>query len=203
MNFGSAELEIITRMTRIMIRESMMKHRMTTNNQTTSVLIALGANLGSCSKQIESAWNLLGANPHISPILISSFIATKPVGGPKDQPDYLNAAALLKTDLSPFDLLDLLQKIEFQGGRRRHTFWGPRSIDLDILLYGDAVINTSRLVVPHPRMAWRPFVLVPSVEVAPDMLHPVFRMTIKDVLNLSVMNFRLSGMLGFLSESFS
>ena len=165
-----------------------------TDNQTTSVLIALGANLGDCAQQINWAWSTLTGNSHIIPRSISRLIATEPVGGPSDQPDYLNAVALFETDIPPLDLLDLLQTIEFQGGRKRHTFWGARTIDLDMLLYGSVIMNTPRLILPHPRMTWRSFVLEPAAEIVPDMIHPVYKMTVRDLLNLERMNFRLAEM---------
>lgn len=162
--------------------------------QATQVLIALGANLGQRARQLEDAWQILCGSEHIRPIEISRFLPTKPVGGPPGQPDFLNAAALLETDLSPIELLDFLQQIESQGGRRRHAFWGARTIDLDILLYGSAILNTSRLTIPHPRIAWRLFVLKPASEIAPDMVHPIFNLTITELLELAMMNFRLAGM---------
>ena len=162
-------------------------------NQKTSVLIALGSNLCHPTQQIERAWRAISTNSQIRPIAISRFIPTKPIGGPTNQPDFLNAAALLSTDISPFELLDLFHTIELQGGRERHEFWGARTIDLDILLYGNRVMNTPLLTIPHPRMAWRLFVLEPADEIASNMFHPVYQTTIRDLLNLARMNFRLAG----------
>ncbi len=164
------------------------------NKQRIQVLVALGANLGDPAEQIFAAWGRLSDFSHVSPISISPLFSTKPAGGPNGQPDFLNAAALIETDLPPFELLELLQKIEKEGGRVRHAFWGARTIDLDILLYGQRVIQSPRLVIPHPLMAWRPFVLEPAACVAPKMLHPLYKRTITELLNLMRMNFRLAGL---------
>ena len=164
------------------------------DNQSTSVLIALGSNLCHPALQIERAWQSICESSQIEAMKISRFITTKPIGGPAKQPDYLNAAALLCTDLPPLELLGLFHQIEFQGGRERQEFWGARTIDLDILLYGSSVISTSQLTIPHPRMAWRTFVLEPANEIAPNMFHPVYQTTVRDLLNLAKMNFRLAEM---------
>lgn len=165
-----------------------------TDRQLTSVLIALGSNLCQPALQIERAWRAICESSQIEAIAISRFITTKPVGGPPEQPDFLNATALLSTDFSPLELLDLFHRIEFLGGRERREFWGARTIDLDILLYGSSIISTSQLTIPHPRMAWRPFVLEPANEIAPNMFHPVYKTTVRDLLNLARLNFRLAEM---------
>ena len=194
MNCRSVKLEKFFPTARIVGRNNSGGRQQMNEKQTTQVLIALGANLGQRARQLENAWRTLCADIHIRPVRISRLLVTKPVGGPPDQPDFLNAAAIFETDLSPIELFDLLRQIESQGGRRRHEFWGARTIDLDILLYGSIILNTSRLTIPHPRIAWRLFVLKPASEIAPDMLHPVFNLTITELLELAKMNFRLAGM---------
>ena len=104
------------------------------------------------------------------------------MGGPGGQPAYLNAAAVLQTSLSPQALLAELQKAEADLGRQRSEHWGPRTIDLDLLLYDNLTLADPDLVIPHPRMAWRRFVLEPAAEVAPEMLHPGTGWTIARLL---------------------
>jgi 2-amino-4-hydroxy-6-hydroxymethyldihydropteridine diphosphokinase len=135
-------------------------------------LIGLGANLGDRQATLERAIELLAAAVPIQLRACSRWLETAPVGGPADQPAYLNGAAVLETSLEPLALLDLLQHVEQQLGRRREIHWGPRTVDLDVLLYDEQVVQTPRLTVPHPRMAFRRFVLQPAAEIAPDMVHP-------------------------------
>lgn len=103
----------------------------------------------------------------------SHLYKSRPLG-PQDQPDYLNAVALLTTELEPLELLQALRLLEHDHGRRRHheSRWGPRSLDLDILVYGDIRLDTAELTLPHPQMHKRSFVLYPLAELAPDMVIP-------------------------------
>lgn len=137
--------------------------------------IAMGANLGAREQTLREALKLLAANQYVQVLKVSSFLETKAVGGPPNQPNYLNAAASLETTLSPRQLLDLLLEIERKLGRVRSTPERnqPRTIDLDVLLFDDRVINEPELVVPHPRMHERKFVLKPLSEIAPDLKHPI------------------------------
>lgn len=115
----------------------------------TRVYIALGSNLANPLHQVQSALNALAELPQTKLIATSSLYRTPPLG-PQDQPDYLNAVVALDTDLSAENLLDHTQKIELEHGRvRKDERWGPRTLDLDILLFGDEIINTERLTVPH------------------------------------------------------
>ncbi len=134
--------------------------------------IGLGANLNAPLQQLATAVTALAEIPHTTVHRVSGFYGSKPMG-PQDQPDYVNAVAALHTELSAEQLLDQLQQIELNHGRQRKAErWGPRTLDLDILLFGDSVIETPRLTVPHYGMAVREFVLYPLAEIAPDLQIP-------------------------------
>lgn len=138
----------------------------------TLVYIAVGSNLASPLEQVNAAVNAIGEIPDSQIVAISSFYRTPPLG-PQDQPDYLNAAVALETTLEPDTLLDHTQRIELQQGRvRKAERWGPRTLDLDIMLFGDRVINSERLTVPHYDMKNRGFMLWPLFEIAPDLHFP-------------------------------
>ena len=138
----------------------------------TLVYIAVGSNLDSPLEQVNAAVNAIGEIPDSQIVAISSFYRTPPLG-PQDQPDYLNAAVALETALEPDALLDHTQRIELQQGRvRKAERWGPRTLDLDIMLFGDRVINSERLTVPHYDMKNRGFMLWPLFEIAPDLHFP-------------------------------
>lgn len=138
----------------------------------TLVYIALGSNLASPLEQVQAAIRALGDIPHSRVVNVSSFYRTPPLG-PQDQPDYLNAAVALETTLAPDALLDHTQRIELQQGRvRKAERWGPRTLDLDIMLFGDEVINSPRLTVPHYDMKNRGFMLWPLFEIAPELIFP-------------------------------
>jgi 2-amino-4-hydroxy-6-hydroxymethyldihydropteridine diphosphokinase len=135
------------------------------------VAIGLGSNLGDSPRILASALGQLAASPGITLTAQSSFYQTAPVGPP--QPDYLNACALIATTLSPQALLHTLLAIEQSLGRVRRERWGPRSLDLDLLFYGDLVLTEANLQIPHPRLRDRAFVLVPLAEIAPHWRDPV------------------------------
>lgn len=138
----------------------------------TRVYLALGSNLADPLHQVRNALDALAAIPDTRRAAVSSFYRTPPYG-PPDQPDYLNAAVALDTQLSPEALLDHTQRIELEQGRvRKAERWGPRTLDLDILLFGDRVLNTPRLTVPHYDMHNRAFMLVPLLEIAPQARLP-------------------------------
>ncbi len=138
----------------------------------TLVYIAIGSNLASPLEQVNAAVQALGDIPQTRVVALSSFYRTPPLG-PQDQPDYLNAAIALETALSAEALLDNTQRIELQQGRvRKEERWGPRTLDLDIMLFGDAQIHTERLTVPHYDMKRRGFMLWPLFEIAPDLTFP-------------------------------
>ena len=138
----------------------------------TLAYIAIGSNLASPLEQVNAAVQALGEIPQSRIVAVSSFYRTPPLG-PQDQPDYLNAAVVLETALDAETLLDNTQRIELQQGRvRKAERWGPRTLDLDIMLFGLKVINTERLTVPHYDMKNRAFMLWPLSEVAPDLTFP-------------------------------
>jgi len=138
----------------------------------TLAYIALGSNLASPLEQVNAAVQALGAIPQSRIVATSSFYRTPPLG-PQDQPDYLNATVVLETALDAEALLDNTQRIELQQGRvRKAERWGPRTLDLDIMLFDNEVINTDRLTVPHYDMKNRGFMLWPLFEVAPDLIFP-------------------------------
>ena len=133
--------------------------------------IALGANIGELLRQIEAGFIALAALPHTRMLLRSSLYRSAPVGY-ADQPDFINAVAIIETSLAPHALLDALLNIERVNGRVREFPNAPRTLDLDIVLYGDSVVHDPGLTIPHARMLERAFVMVPLAEVAPDMQVP-------------------------------
>lgn len=134
--------------------------------------IAIGSNLGDPVNQAKQAIEALKKLPQSQFIVASSLYSSTPMG-PQDQPDYINAVVAITTQLSPLELLDCTQAIEQQQGRKRKTErWGPRTLDLDIVLYGQEVIDCERLTVPHYGMNVREFVLYPLYEIAPHLQLP-------------------------------
>ncbi len=141
-------------------------------------LVALGANLGDRADTLERALAALQEYPALRLVTRSTWFETTPVGGPANQPGFLNGAALWETSLPPHEFLATLQAVETSLGRRRAVRWDARTLDLDLLLYDEQVIESPNLTLPHPRLAFRRFVLAPAVEVAPAMRHPLFDWTI-------------------------
>ena len=137
-----------------------------------SVYIALGSNLGDRELNLLRAIAEIGKLPDTKVRAVSSFYDTQPVG-PVEQDNFFNCVIKIASSLSPFDLLKELQRIETAVfGRKRTVHWGPRSMDLDILFYDGLTITEENLTLPHPHLHERRFVLVPLVEIAPDLLHP-------------------------------
>lgn len=136
-----------------------------------AVFLSLGSNLGDRESLIRGALGLLASDADIRVERVSSLYETAPVGL-SEQPDFINAVALVETDLPPTELLRRLQRIESALGRDRNQHWGPRIIDLDILLYGDQSVDTAFLTIPHIRMMDRAFVMAPLAEIAPDLRLP-------------------------------
>ncbi|BBA71378.1 2-amino-4-hydroxy-6-hydroxymethyldihydropteridine diphosphokinase [Geobacter sulfurreducens] len=148
-----------------------------------NVFIALGSNMGDRELNLLRAVAEIGKLPETRITALSGFYETEPVGPVPEQPDFLNAVLRIETSLTPHRLLEELQRIETGlFGRRREVPQGPRSMDLDILLYGSLTVAVEGLVIPHPRLHQRRFVLVPLAEIAPDMIHPVQEKPVRELL---------------------
>ncbi len=145
-------------------------------------LIGLGSNQGNRREILEAAVARLAEHPRIELLARGTWHETSSIGGPAGQPRFLNGALKLETALAPHELFECLRQIEIQLGRRREEHWGPRTIDLDLLLYDEQVLDTPALTLPHPRMAWRRFVLEPAAEVAGEMVHPTIHWSIARLL---------------------
>jgi len=144
--------------------------------QQVTAYIGLGSNLGDREETLRGALQALRECEGVEVGAVSRFLETEPVGGPP-QGRFLNAAAEIRTTLTPEELLRTLHEIEDRFGRERTVRWGPRTLDLDVLLYGDAVIDTADLQVPHPLLHERAFVLEPLCEIAPALVHPTLGRT--------------------------
>jgi 2-amino-4-hydroxy-6-hydroxymethyldihydropteridine diphosphokinase len=132
--------------------------------------IGLGSNLGDSLAILTGSIDRLKTHPQIELLAVSSWYLTVPIGPP--QPDYVNGCATIETSLTPLELLSVLQSIEAEFGRVRQEVWGARTLDLDLLLYGDRIIDLPTLQIPHPHMRDRAFVLVPLAQIAPDIIEP-------------------------------
>ena len=147
------------------------------------VIIGLGANLTEPVTMMRESLRRLGQNPGLKLTALSSVYLTEPQGGPRDQNWYHNAVALFECALAPLDLLKLLLAVELELGRERLEYCGPRVIDLDVLAWGSLVIeDPPDLVLPHPRMHQRLFVMAPLAELAPEWRHPLLGLTASEIL---------------------
>ena len=146
-------------------------------------LVGLGSNVGDRVAHLSAALAELRSLPQTRILRQSSLLETAPVGGPAGQGRFLNAVAVLETELLPQSLWSHLSEIEQRLGRERSERWGPRTIDLDLLLYDQQLINTAELSMPHPRLAERRFVLAPAAEIAGDLRDPVSGLTIRELLD--------------------
>ena len=146
---------------------------------THTVYIALGTNLGQRLDNLRAAIEAL--TPDVR-VLAESHVYETPPWGYEDQPAFLNMVVKVGTDLEPEPLLKFLKRLEVELGRELNFRWGPRLIDLDILFYDDLTLDTPPLVIPHPRLHERAFVLVPLADVAPDLIHPVLQQSVSDLL---------------------
>jgi len=149
---------------------------------TTPVWIGLGSNLGDRKAILDAAVAALADAPGLAVEAVSPYLETSPVGGPPGQGAFLNAAARLATTLGPRELLALTREIEDRLGRRRTVRWGERTLDIDLLIYGCKFLDTPDLKLPHPRLAFRRFVLAPLAQIAPGIVDPMTRRTIADLL---------------------
>jgi 2-amino-4-hydroxy-6-hydroxymethyldihydropteridine diphosphokinase len=146
-------------------------------------LISLGANIGHREQAIEQAISAISGYSEVSACLCSSFFETIAAGGALDQPIFINAVARFDTSLQPAAVLKRLFELERQLGRTRQTIWDPRVIDLDLLLYNHEIHNDPDLILPHPRMILRRFVLEPACEIAADLTHPQTKWSLQQHLN--------------------
>ncbi len=144
-----------------------------------TAFVALGSNLGDRQGNLNRAVELLQQHG-VEVLKVSTFIETEPYGV-TDQPRFLNGACMVKTELSPLELLRLLLSVEKEMGRVRLRHWGERNIDLDLLLYEGVIMDTEELRLPHPDMANRDFVMLPLAELAPSLIHPVLQKTMQEL----------------------
>lgn len=148
--------------------------------KTNQAAIALGSNLGDSLSILKKAVQTLAETPKIRVNSCSSWYQTAPIGPP--QPDYLNSCVIIQVELNPLELLSVLLNIEKKFGRIRQEKWGPRTLDLDLLLYNNLILDTPTLQIPHPRMRERAFVLIPLAEIAANWIEPITQKTIADLL---------------------
>jgi 2-amino-4-hydroxy-6-hydroxymethyldihydropteridine diphosphokinase len=142
-----------------------------------AVQLSLGSNLGVRRENLEAALAALGQLPETSLTRRSRIYETEPYGV-TEQPDFLNMAVEIETGLQPLELLEAIKRIEHRLGRQHTEHWGPRNIDIDIVLWGDWVLETDRLTVPHPDYRRRAFVLIPLAEIVPEAVDPITGMTV-------------------------
>ena len=146
-----------------------------------TVYLLLGSNQGDRSQWLKHAEQLLEAN--CGTIIKRSSIYETSAWGLENQPDFLNSVICIHTELSPSDLLNCIHQIEQQSGRQRNVKWGQRTLDMDILLYNNEIINLPGLEIPHPYLPQRRFTLMPLCEIAPNIMHPILKKTMQELLN--------------------
>jgi len=145
------------------------------------IYLGIGSNLGDKKKNCITAINQIESSSRISRIYQSSFYKTEPVGV-ENQEWFINCAVTFNTALNPMELLKLIQKIELNLQRQRPYRWAPRTIDLDILFFDQEIINLPELIIPHPLLHKRRFALIPLEEINPELVHPVFKCTISELV---------------------
>ncbi len=156
---------------------------MTEQNRSRAFL-GFGGNLGNPLNSFQHARQQLAEHPQITLIASSPLYRTPPVGGPTGQPNFLNGAVEIQTGLLPLDLLQLCRQIEDGAGRVRDLHWGPRTLDIDLLLVDNLVMDVPLLTLPHPRLHQRHFVLLPLNDLAPQLKHPILNETISNLLQV-------------------
>ncbi len=149
-----------------------------TETKKSRAFLGLGGNLGQTLNLFRRCRQSLEDHPQIDQIRSSALYRTPPVGGPAEQPDYLNAALELETSLSPGELLRVCQELENAAGRTRQVPWGPRTLDIDLLLYADRIMTLPELTIPHPLLHLRQFVLMPLTDLCPDFIHPLLKLSL-------------------------
>jgi 2-amino-4-hydroxy-6-hydroxymethyldihydropteridine diphosphokinase len=145
--------------------------------------LSIGSNLGDRARYCYAAVGMLSRHAQIHITAVSDLLETAPIGGPADAAPYLNGAISINTTLGPTALMDILLSIETAVGRVRQTKWEPRVLDLDLLLYGDRIFSSDELMIPHPLMHQRRFVLEPLSQIAPAVVHPTLLMNITGLLD--------------------
>jgi 2-amino-4-hydroxy-6-hydroxymethyldihydropteridine diphosphokinase len=145
------------------------------------VFLSLGSNLGDRLGYLKRAIAKIGESDSMVVLRISPVYETEPVGNP-DQSRFLNMVVSIETDFKPLRLLEYLLEIEEKLDRRRNEKWGPRTIDMDILLYDELILNSDRLTLPHPRMHQRRFVLIPLAQISPNLFHPLLKKSVAELL---------------------
>ncbi|MEZ4784041.1 MAG: 2-amino-4-hydroxy-6-hydroxymethyldihydropteridine diphosphokinase [Candidatus Kapaibacterium sp.] len=145
--------------------------------------LGLGANLGDRAATIRRSLEAIGSLPETTLTQVSSLYLTPPLG-PPDQPEYINCVAQIETTLPPLQLLQKLKAVEKSLGRKERERWREREIDIDILFYGDKIVQQESLQIPHPELQNRPFVLVPLAEITPELLHPILKKKVAELLLL-------------------
>lgn len=158
-----------------------MPQIMTEKNQSRAFL-GFGGNLGNPLDNFRQARQQLAKHPQVEVVAVSPIYQTPPVGGPDGQPDYLNCAIEIRTGLTALDLLQLCRQIEDDAGRIRDIPWGPRTLDIDLLIIDNLIMDAPPLTLPHPRLHQRHFVLLPLHDLAPQLNHPVLHETICNLL---------------------
>ena len=151
-------------------------------NGDTTACLAIGSNIGDRARYCFSAVQQISLIEQVRIVRVGPLIETAPVGGPTGAPPFFNGAVLIETTLGAYALWQHLLSIETRLGRERREKWGPRTIDIDLLLYGDKIISSDNLIVPHPMMHQRRFVLEPLAAIAPDAVHPTLQMTVRGLL---------------------
>lgn len=148
-----------------------------------TVFLSIGSNLGDRALYVQTAVNSLNNHKKINISQQASILESDPVGGPDGQGKYLNTVIEIATELDQFHLLKFCQNLEEAAGRKREIKWGPRTLDIDILIFNNLIQDSPILIIPHPEMHYRRFVLQPLSEIAPELIHPVLGISVSKILN--------------------